>query len=155
MKGTFDSVSVEQVFWEIRQYVKRKPLSPLPGDPLELQKKGHYDQLLDMCLDDIRDLPKMLSEDKKGKVRRYNRSIGRYMKKFFVVANETKGKAIWANGFFAQQHTKRLGFPKEYPSKCRNSPANRPSSHRYHRSGAEQIRLSEIHERSSLQHVGT
>ena len=151
MRRTFESASVEQVFWEIRQYVKRSSRSPLPGGPLKLQKKGHYDQLLDMCLDDLKDLPEMLSEDQKADMRRYNRSIIRYMTKFFVVADEIDGKVIWANGYLAQQHMKRLGFPEEYPDKSRNSPADRPSGHRFHKLGAEH-RLSEIHGRSNLQH---
>lgn len=152
MRRTFESVRVEQGFWEIRQYVERSSRPPLPGGPLELQMKGRYDQLLDMCLDDIRDLPKMLSEDQKVGLRRYNESIGQFMRNFFVVANEIDGKAIWANGFFAQQHMERLGLPKEHFDKCRNSPENRPSGRRLHMLWAEKT-LAEIHERSCLQHV--
>ena len=115
----------DQLFWEIRQYAKRSSRSPLPGGPLELQKKGNYNELLDLCLKDPRELPVLLPEDQKVDVRLYNRSIVRYMIKFFAVADEIDEVPIWGNSFLAQQHRKSLGFPDEKFDQCRHSPANK------------------------------
>ena len=127
MERTFMSVDVEQILWAIRQYVKRSSQTPLPGGPLELQKKGHYDRLLDMCRGDIRDLPYILPEDHKVNLDRYVESIGQYMNKFFEIVDEIDEKPVWANGLLAQKHLKALGFPEGKNDKCRNSPENRPS----------------------------
>lgn len=115
----------DQLLWEIRRYAKRSSQSLLPGGPLELQKKGNYNELLDLCLKDLKELPVLLPEDQKVNVRLYNRSIVRYMNKFFVVADEIDEKPIWGNSFLAQQHRKSLGFPDEEFNQCRNSPANK------------------------------
>ncbi|CAF9936713.1 MAG: hypothetical protein ALECFALPRED_006957 [Alectoria fallacina] len=98
---------------EIRQYAKRSSQSPLPGRPLELQKKGEYNELLDLCLEDPKELLALLPEDQKVDVRLDNRSIVRYTIKFFAVADEIDEKPIWGNSFLAQQHRKSLGFPDE------------------------------------------
>ena len=117
-----DSPLYDLTLWEIRQMVKSSTQSPVPGGPRELQQRGNYDELRDLCLKDIEDLPRILPADQRADQRLYNRAIFRYMIKYFCVADEEDGNAIWLETFFAQQHRLRLGFPAEYYDKCPFSP---------------------------------
>ncbi len=128
MKRTFVCTDVEQRLWQIRQYVKRSFHTPLPGGPLELQKRGNYDELQDLCRKDLNSLRTLLPEDQKVDRHRYAESISDYMTKYFFLIDEDDGKPIWGDELIARRHRESLGFPEEKVDKCRNSPAYRPGS---------------------------
>ena len=79
-----DEAEVEQIFWEMRQYLKLSKQAPVEGGPLELQKKGRYDDLLELCQNDMNSLPAILPEDQKADSWWYSRVIFRFRKKYFV-----------------------------------------------------------------------
>ena len=128
----WDTPDYELTLWEIRQLVKSSAPSPVPGGPRELQQRANYDELLDLCLQDMRDLPEILSADQRADERLYNRAIVRYMIRYFLVYNEEDdGSAIWGQNYVAQRHRRQLGFANEYFDKCRNSPAKRDAKPRF------------------------
>ena len=128
----WETSDYELTLWEIRQLVQSSALSPVPGGPRELQQRANYDELLDLCLQDIRDLPKILTADQRPDERLYNRAIVRYMIRYFLVYDEEDdGSAIWGHNYIAQRHRRQLGFPNEYFTKCRDSPAKRDARPRF------------------------
>ncbi|CAD6589858.1 MAG: hypothetical protein ASARMPRED_004291 [Alectoria sarmentosa] len=102
-------------------------LKILMNSKAERPKKGNYNELLDLCLKDLKELPVLLPEDQKADadVCLYNRSIVRYLIKFFAVADEIDEVPIWGNSFLAQKHRKSLGFADQKFDQCRHSPANK------------------------------
>ena len=129
----WDSVKYDLTLWEIRQLVKKSTESPVPGGPRELQQRANYDELRDLCLQDIADLPRILPADQRVDERLYNQAIVRYMIKYWCVADEEDGKAIWGMTYLAQKHRRQLGFPDEYYDKCRFSPENRDPGPAFYR----------------------
>ena len=128
------SVKYDLTFWEIRQLVKKSTESSVPGGPRGLQQRANYDELRDLCLQDIADLPNILPADQRADERLYNRAIVRYMIKYWCVTDEEDdGKAIWGMTCLAQRHRRQLGFPDEYYDKCRFSPENRDPGPAFYR----------------------
>lgn len=87
-----DEAEAGQIFWEMRQYLKLSKQAPIEGGPLELQRKGQYDDLLELCQNDMNDLPAILPEDQKADSWWYSRVISRYRRKYFVEGKTLDGK---------------------------------------------------------------
>lgn len=95
-----DEAGAEQIFWEMRQYLRLSKQPPVAGGPLELQRKGQYDDLLELCQNDINNLPAILAEDQKADSWWYSCVIVRFRNKYFVVGNTlVDGKPIWVRRF--------------------------------------------------------
>ena len=100
-------------FWELRQYVKRSISSPLPGGPLELQRAGRYDELLQLCLRDDENLrynaSVVYSQLPEADAAHYLKSIFRYMRRYFELGGEIENRGLIQNDT-ALRHRKALGF---------------------------------------------
>ncbi|KAL2048790.1 hypothetical protein ABVK25_010972 [Lepraria finkii] len=99
-------------FWELRQYVKRSKSSPLPGGPLELQRAGRYDELLQLCLRDEENLEcnasVVYSQLPEADAAHYLMSIFRYIMRYFELDVQPVNKGLIQN-VTALRHRKALG----------------------------------------------
>ena len=96
MNNRGDEAAAEQIFWEIKQYLKSSKQAPVEGGPLELQKKGQYDDLLELCQNDMNCLPAILPGDQKADSWWYSCVMVRYRKKYFAEKGYLDGKPVWA-----------------------------------------------------------
>ena len=93
--------------------MKRSISSPLPGGPLELQRAGRYDELLQLCLRDNENLRSNASvvypQLPEGDADHYLKSIFRYMRRYFEHGGEIENMGLIQNDT-ALRHRKALGF---------------------------------------------
>lgn len=87
-----DEAEAGQIFWEMRQYLRLFQQAPVEGGPLELQRKGRYDELLELCQKDMNSIPAVLPEDQKADSWWYSCVIFRYRNKYFVEGKTLEGK---------------------------------------------------------------
>ena len=107
------SIPEDHKFWELRQYVKRSISSPLPGGPLELQRAGRYDELLQLCLRDDENLrynaSVVYSQLPEADAAHHLKSIFRYIWRYFELSGGIENRELVQNDT-ALRHRKALGF---------------------------------------------
>ena len=97
-----------QGFWEIRLYARRNSLLHSSGI-LDRRLRGQYQEVLSEIQSDLTNLDRILPEEEKNSIEKYERMMTRFLNRWFKISRvDGKGQVTWDLNEEAKTHVAQL-----------------------------------------------